>query len=615
MALIVEMQVHRRIIACARCRRRKIRCDGKTPKCTTCALANAECVGTDGQQKDIPRSLVGYLEERVRQLEARQQASPRARNSGAYIVERAFDASPGFFGFCETITFPNFVVAGSQAPTLAKQREDEHPFFSVVLTSGAAEIGLRLVRRSEVNYLTKKFIDNVLPQYPALREDEIWHMYNEFYAPAASPSIYINFILSLIIAISLTTAAQTNHAQALATSQALFHAAIKDLPNVITNNLSGFRALLLLQYYGARNPNAANPWFLSGYVAQACTELGLHTDPLEHLNPLERDIRRAAFWCAWEMDVSVCSALLRPMSLGSLPVQVGFPSGLEDACITPEGITNDGLVTKFFALGKWKFRQIEAECFLVLFYAKPIPDYASLDDWMEATRRRLQEWREEIFISAGAHCQSSSRARGPSYEEVTKWADIAYDLGLTLIYRPSPRIRQPPTNNLLLLFEAACSEAKGYYEQSQLKFGSSKNTWHSVHHSFEAAKAALYSLRHCKLLIFQKYPLDVIRDMLSYFALMFSNIAERWPASAKCKEEFERQLDPVMTDFLVFAQKQQRGHDELDPVMPSAIPDALELDLWEPTVPLFENTIFGNSSALDPQFAFPHDWNEAFDFQ
>ncbi|KAL4790827.1 hypothetical protein BDV19DRAFT_318478 [Aspergillus venezuelensis] len=56
--------------ACARCRKRKIRCDLTYPQCDTCAAVGIECTGFNSATgKEQPRSLVSFLEEKVAQLE------------------------------------------------------------------------------------------------------------------------------------------------------------------------------------------------------------------------------------------------------------------------------------------------------------------------------------------------------------------------------------------------------------------------------------------------------------------------------------------------------------------------------------------------------------------
>src|SRR6218665_552191 len=62
--------ISRSISAYNRCRSRKTKCDQLFPACTACAKANVECVGVDAATgREIPRSYVSHLEERVAFLE------------------------------------------------------------------------------------------------------------------------------------------------------------------------------------------------------------------------------------------------------------------------------------------------------------------------------------------------------------------------------------------------------------------------------------------------------------------------------------------------------------------------------------------------------------------
>ncbi|KAL3421130.1 fungal specific transcription factor [Phlyctema vagabunda] len=60
----------RNVSACNRCRLRKNRCDQKLPSCASCAKASVKCVGYDPiTKREIPRSYVFYLEQRIGYLE------------------------------------------------------------------------------------------------------------------------------------------------------------------------------------------------------------------------------------------------------------------------------------------------------------------------------------------------------------------------------------------------------------------------------------------------------------------------------------------------------------------------------------------------------------------
>lgn len=80
----------RNVSACNRCRLRKNRCDQRLPACASCEKAGVKCVGYDPiTKKEIPRSYVFYLENRVTYLE-----SLLTDNAIFFDLPQAFDLKP-----------------------------------------------------------------------------------------------------------------------------------------------------------------------------------------------------------------------------------------------------------------------------------------------------------------------------------------------------------------------------------------------------------------------------------------------------------------------------------------------------------------------------------------
>ncbi|KAL4987428.1 fungal-specific transcription factor domain-containing protein [Aspergillus falconensis] len=74
-ASAVRTPHRRRALACVRCRRRKVRCDGALPACSNCAKAGEECF--EGREASaVSRTRLHYLENRVRELEEARYRDP-----------------------------------------------------------------------------------------------------------------------------------------------------------------------------------------------------------------------------------------------------------------------------------------------------------------------------------------------------------------------------------------------------------------------------------------------------------------------------------------------------------------------------------------------------------
>ncbi|KAK9455825.1 fungal-specific transcription factor domain-containing protein [Dipodascopsis uninucleata] len=79
------------ISACSRCRSRKTRCDQKFPSCSACLKAGVECVGLDAATgREVPRSYVSHLEDRVAFLEIQLQ------NQGIPVEQTQFSKGSNY---------------------------------------------------------------------------------------------------------------------------------------------------------------------------------------------------------------------------------------------------------------------------------------------------------------------------------------------------------------------------------------------------------------------------------------------------------------------------------------------------------------------------------------
>lgn len=83
-------KISRSISACQRCRIKKIKCDQNFPRCAKCEKAGVDCVGLDSvTRREIPRSYIMYLENKVTQLEeiVRQNGVFNQNNSAVDMLE------------------------------------------------------------------------------------------------------------------------------------------------------------------------------------------------------------------------------------------------------------------------------------------------------------------------------------------------------------------------------------------------------------------------------------------------------------------------------------------------------------------------------------------------
>jgi hypothetical protein len=451
-------------------------------------------------------------------------------------------------------------------------------------------------------------------------------MHNAAFHPAESngnPRIAVTpyevYTLNLIMAISLSTAARSKQARANSIASGLFENAMEQISGVLSNNLKGLQALTLLTQYTFLNPGVANFWLLTGFISQACIDLGLHHELPDSapITALERDMRRRVFWCAWEMEIAVCGALLRPITLLRKNITTEFPSQLEDSAITAAGIDPKGRSTKFSCRYIWRYREVECDIVPVLFHNEPIPpQFASLEQWMSHQEQAILNWRSEIHEATACNTDPLCQTQ---WNEMKLYSSIATDYILITLFRPCPRIKEPTAENLIKAFSAAVGVADGSWQQANLDFGGSKYVFHSCYHSFSAAIAFLQALQRIKAEIAAKYTWKQVESNMNTFSRFFATVVERWPAASRCLEEYERLLAPVKKDYTDFlAQEALRISEET-----STIEDLVTSVAMNPVHDLEEALKFGaffnfTAPGLEETLGYnlygPMDWNEEFNF-
>ena len=541
--------------------------------------------------------------------------------------------TPSFLGLSAAVPLARCVVAGTRLPSArmvlgaVNDVHEHHP--RSIINPHPTSTPLSSVPVHVADFLFQNYINRVAPQYPIYYIPDLEAMHNcvfhpEIEAPASPSSVTVTpyqiFTLSLIMAISMSTAARSKQARANSIASGLFENAMERISSVLSNDLQGIQALTLLAQYTFLNPGVSNFWLLSGFISQACIDMGLHHELPKgcRMSALDRDMRRRVFWCAWEIEIAVCGALLMPITLLRRKITAEFPSQIEDSAITEAGIDHNGRVTKFTSHCIWRYREIECDIVPVLFHGEPIPArFASLDEWMKHQEEAILRWKAEIHEATARNTDQLAQSQ---WDEMQLYSDIATDYILVTLFRPCPRIREPTAENLLKAFSSAVGVADGSWKQANLGFGSSKYVFHSCYHSFSAAVAFLQALQRIKPEIAAAYTWSHVEANMSTFSRFFSTVAERWPAASRCLEEYEKLLALVRKDFTDFlvqdeAQRASERSSPLDQLVTSVIGD--------PAYDLEEAITFGNFlNATTPGLQYnmdyyshmPVDWNEEFNF-
>ncbi|KAF9886552.1 hypothetical protein FE257_011324 [Aspergillus nanangensis] len=624
-------RVRRRTVACARCRTRKIMCDARSPSCSKCLEAGIRCLASGvSKERTAPRSIVQFLEQKLgKSRKAIQQDTPSVADQ---VIA---DMTTPFLGLTSAIPLVRCAVAGTRLPSTT--------LLEVADSNGVAQqpaldptcqpmTGLSAIPITVADFLFENYMTRVVAQYPIFYSTDLVAYFNSVFhnsdpsleAGASSTPREI-YIISLIMAISLTTAARAQQVWANSIATGLFRQAMQHIRPVFTNDISGLQALLLLLQYTNLDPTAANVWLLAGFTTQACIDMGLHRETPQDraIDPLGKDIRRRVFWCTYEMEIATSAALLRPSSFFNVQISVPFPTELDDSSLSVSGIDRNGDTTMFAAHRIWQYRQIEGEILSVLFHPRdesvPHESNDALKVWMDAIEGKINSWNHEVHWSASLNTDPQKISQ---WEEMCLYADIARDYIIVTLFRPSPRIKEPTCDNLMKAFLAGIGVAGGYWKQSNLGFGNSKYVFHTCYHTFSAAIVFLRAVQRCKEIIFARYTLQEVETFIASFSRLFTTIAERWPAASRCLEEFERLMAPVKREYIDFTVEKARNisqglaYDDMSAFGEDEDPMLLH-SAWQLDSMNFEPLLapgWWEYDAPDLSLQIPIDWNAEFDF-
>lgn len=182
-------------IACIICRRRKLKCDGARPTCSTCARLKHNCGYDETRKKSGPkRGYVKELEKRLKQIETQletggpgpsdRDASPAGRHMG----QAAFDPSQPGFGAN--------LLPGMSNPADPRNRqrgvdpENGNSFPWEMMSLGLEE---PLPHQDMINDLHQIYFDKLHPSMPMIHKYRYLAAMN--LAPSMRPPVALRYAL------------------------------------------------------------------------------------------------------------------------------------------------------------------------------------------------------------------------------------------------------------------------------------------------------------------------------------------------------------------------------------------------------------------------------------
>ncbi|PVH18493.1 uncharacterized protein CXQ87_001423 [Candidozyma duobushaemuli] len=534
--------ISRSIAACQRCRSKKIKCDQNFPKCSKCERAGLECVGIDpATGREVPRSYVYHLEEKVQRLEAllRQKgldpSGEEESPASASVSVASEPVGPMGVTFAKLMVTANrmnmgpsdssasvpvdvspailppkktamefirifFAQSNSQLPVLHRETFLRDIFIPVY---GAWDENVSLA--SDYSAFNRScYDDSIMPdeqtwlaQYKQAMQASLSGDQDPARASSSIPTPEgfrkPLFFLNIIFAIS----SSTNHLQYHThMSESFKEAAMRhvDATYSTADSLEQLEAVLLQTLYSVMRPNVPGVWYLLGTALRLCVDMGLHKE--EHpkaqtMSAFTKDRRRRLFWSTYSIDRQMCFYLGRPVGIPEESITARLPSELDDAFIDPsDNNTRDysdnsgGMAScKTITLSFFKVRQIQSECQRILYENGELPRrFSNLAQWKAHISEELELWR--------ARCPKKSRKMNCEFN--TEFFDLNYYHTLLLINGLSKKTFQLAPDAYFKVLEASKGLMACYsklYHKKAINY-----TWAAVHNLFMAGTSYLFVL-------------------------------------------------------------------------------------------------------------------------
>ncbi|PYI18146.1 Zn(II)2Cys6 transcription factor [Aspergillus violaceofuscus CBS 115571] len=500
--------------ACARCQKRKIRCDGVVPVCGGCQRARVDCV-EGWNVRDISRSHVEELEARIEWLESIIQEHlphidlsksdsdysirPRSSDYGVptnlatseTVVSQTAHIRDGwnpardvtdqlglvsvnagadlrYLGPSSGLFFTRFVLTGlerragiaRESPPALKSNQSV-PAELLDLQPKDLPSDLK-----QAQWLTQAYFEAVHLQFPFLHRPTHLELLQKAYSGVDVTPVD-QFQIFMVLAIGATI--RSRQAKVLLSAEGYCASAIVHLDAIFQkSSLRGVQCMLLLQMYTINNPTSGiSLWALHYNSLAVVMELGLHRNVRDSVfTDFDQEMRTRAFWCVYTMDRYLSTLLGRSIGIVDEQCDLRLPREINDEDLKPnqeipaQAQPSGAITVMSSAIHLFKLARFNAEIKCVLYcvdrnyppYTQPV--ITDVQRWQEDMLNRLRQWKSSI----PCHPQGSSACY------MNDLLEIKYHELVMLIVRPSPLFNHPSRSLIRLCFQCALECIRLYHK-------------------------------------------------------------------------------------------------------------------------------------------------------
>ena len=596
------MDTRRAVISCARCRRRKIRCDRAIP-CSQCVSAKTACTGFSSRDQDptIPRSVVQHLESEIAKVEGELARNGHLEELNASDILAGMPTQNG-------IPLEN---QGQGAPLVEYKQEPLSPRMSMSMTEDAISPTLaRDSGRSEIMNCgeLQAMIFAVLPTGPGIT-DLVARVRMSLTPSTAiasgSPrdarrksitrqgmevscnmlrSIPTNIIRSLIRKYMKTVYPIFPVLHSPTLWQQLDNV-IQTLQGLPEHHRTVPPSYDFLVIYIMLSTSATLGSAKSGSEARHMLFSGsLFEEGIQHLSEraqIPSDLAGIQIMLMILQYAAINPRLANVWMLSGTTMRAILELGLHRE--PPASCAFDKLTLDLRRRVFWTAYGFDRSVCSALQRPLSIPDQTidahfpsilddrhihptGIDVGGTETKMHMLRWiqfRKLQSTMTEVHFQGKPLDHGQTWDDwletmeqrLRTWyadyhdghelTEFALAHGLTNLHRPSPRVPMPATRSLMAAFEAACASAKSL--RDHINTGFYRRSWLIATNCLEDSMVVLFCLRHGFEPISSHYNATSIFEMTKVFTANFLSLAAQgWNEVSNYAGTYERLLGPLL---------------------------------------------------------------------
>lgn len=454
--------------ACCYCKKRRKKCDGQYPTCSTCQSANEVCTMIDlASGREIPRNYVETLENKIFDLEStiiekkRQEIkigsyskpSNVGTNQIGKIENQSEDeemdeaAEPEKKDFARDVGYITLAAAAeprylgaSSAYSIAKvithsihHQGPKHNGYNIsevkLVTSGNSDteepqeqlLALQFRKPSEETgmKLLKAYHRGVQCQYPFLDWSWVMECFNKVINADSDDDISLFFIY-MIFAIGSQLMEGASRTPSTLHARAYYNEAFEHIATIIEDtSIRSVQVYLIIGIFSQKMSCGSSIWQTTGLAIRTSVALGLHRSPSYNKKRIGRnevdragqDLRSRVFWSAYSLERINGLVLGRPFGLSDVDIDAPLPDSEE----------------YIVANHVFKLRKIQSSICVFVYGPK---HFNEDENEVNITRHQimleLNSWKSTFPVNRDAKCTW----------ETDNWCTISYHNSVLLLLRP-----------------------------------------------------------------------------------------------------------------------------------------------------------------------------------